>query len=380
MDFELSSAQKLVRGSIIEFVQKECPDELFEKMDEEEYYPDNLYKKLADLGFIGMPIPEEYGGSGMGWIESTIFNEETSKRLLALQMVFQVSVLAAGLAIADLGTEKQKETFLPPLAAADINFCIAYTEPDAGSDAASITAAAVPHGDGFLLSGQKTFITAADISDYMIVSTRTNDSVAKREGITAFIVDSKSEKIEINKIKKLGVKACPYSDVFFDGVYVPSENILNGLNRGWQVVTHSLEMDRVGAAARWVGIMQEALEYGLKYAKNRVQFDRPIGKYQLIREIFADLQTEIDAARLLTYRAALLMDQGKPCRKEASMAKLYASELVIKVTRNIMQIMGGYGYSMEYYAQRYLRDCLFGTVGAGTSQIQKLIIARDMGL
>ena len=380
MDFELSSAQKLVKGSIIEFVQKECPDELFEKMDEEEYYPDNLYKKLADLGFIGMPIPEEYGGSGMGWVEATIFNEEASKRLLALQMVFQVSVLAAGLAVADLGTEKQKETFLPPLAVGDINFCIAYTEPDAGSDAASITTTAVPHGDGFLLRGQKTFVTAADISDYMIVSTRTDDSVAKREGITAFIVDSKSEKIEMNKIKKLGVKACPYCDVFFDDVYVPSENILNGLNRGWQVVTHSLEMDRVGAAARWVGIMQEALDYGLKYAKNRVQFDRPIGKYQLIREIFADLQTEIDAARLLTYRAALLMDQGKPCRKEASMAKLYASELVIKVTRNIMQIMGGYGYSMEYYAQRYLRDCLFGTVGAGTSQIQKLIIARDMGL
>jgi acyl-CoA dehydrogenase len=380
MDFELNSAQKLVRESIIEFVQKECPDELFEKMDEEEYYPDNLYKKLADLGFIGMPIPEEYGGSGMGWIEATIFNEEASKRLLALQMVFQVSVLAAGLAIADLGTEKQKETFLPPLAAGDINFCIAYTEPDAGSDAASIATMAVPHGDGFLLRGQKTFITAADISDYMIISTRTDDSVAKKEGITAFIVDSKSEKMEISKIKKLGVKACPYCDVFFDDVYVPSENILNGISRGWQVVTHSLEMDRVGAAARWVGIMQEALDYGLKYAKNRVQFDRPIGKYQLIREIFADLQTEIDAARLLTYRAAFLMDQGKPCRKEASMAKLYASELVIKVARNIMQIMGGYGYSMEYYAQRYMRDSLFGTVGAGTSQIQKLIIARDMGL
>lgn len=380
MDLDLSPAQKLLKGSIVEFVQKECPDELFRKMDEEEYYPHDLYRKLADLGFIGMPIPEEFGGSGMGWVESAIFQEELAKRLLPLQMVFQVSVIACGLPIADLGTEEQKETFLPPLAAGDFNFCIGYTEPNAGSDASSITTSAVPQGDGFLIRGQKTFISAADISKYMLVSTRTNEDTGKKEGISTFIVDTKSKGMEIHRIKKLGVKACSFCDVFFDNVYVPAENALNGLNRGWQVVTHSLELDRLSAAARWVGVAQEALDYGLKHARKRVQFNRPIGKFQLIQEIFADLQTEIDAARLLTYRAAILIDQGKPCTKEASMAKLYASELVVKVTRNMMQVLGGYGYAMEYFAQRYMRDCLFGTIGAGTSQIQKIIIAHAMGL
>jgi alkylation response protein AidB-like acyl-CoA dehydrogenase len=349
-------------------------------MDEDEYYPHDLYKKMGELGFLGIPVPTEYGGSGLGCMESAIFQEELSKRLLPLQMTFQVSVLSAGVAILDLGREDQKKAYLPPIVTGDVVFCIAYTEPNAGSDAASITTSAVPEGDGFRLNGQKIFITAADIANYMIVSTRTDKKLKKEEGITTFVVDTKTKGVTINKIKKLGVKATSFCEIVFDNAYVPATNILNGLNQGWAVVTHSLELDRIGAASRWLGISQEALDYGLNYAKNRVQFDRAISKYQSIREIFAEMQTELDAARLLVYRAALLMDQGKPCRKEASMAKLFASELVIRLTRNMMQVLGGYSYAMEYSAQRYLRDCLFATIGAGTSQIQKMIIARAMGL
>jgi len=380
MEFELNSEQKMIRDSVSDFMRNECPDELFRKMDEEEYYPHDLYRKLADLGFLGICFPEAYGGGGMGCVESVIFQETLSRRLLPLQMVFQVSVIASGLAILDLGSEAQKEAYIRPILEGNTHFCIAYTEPNAGSDAASITTFAAAAGDGYRISGQKTFITAPDISDYMIVSTRTDENTTKQKGITAFVVDCKSEGITINRIKKLGIKAVSYCDIFFDNVYVPPENIIGGLNQGWPVVTHSLELDRIGAAARWLGVSTEALNYALEYAKNRVQFGRPIGKFQAIREIFADMQTELDAARLMAYRAALLFDRGKPCRREASMAKLFSSELVVRLTRNMMQVLGGYAYAMEYHAQRYLRDCLFATVGAGTSQIQKMIIAREMGL
>jgi alkylation response protein AidB-like acyl-CoA dehydrogenase len=380
MDFNFTAEQEMLRESVIRFVRGECPEELFRKMDEEAYYPQELYAKLAGLGFFGITFPEEFGGSGMGCVSAAIFQEELSKRLLPLQMTYQLSILSAGMTILELGTPAQKGKFLRPLVEGKINFAIAFTEPGAGSDAASISLAAVPGNGGFRLNGQKIFISAADISDYMIVSTRTDRKAPKRKGITAFIVESKSPGLAIRKISKLGVKASAYCEVFFDDVHVPSENILNGLDQGWAVVTHSLELDRIGAAARWVGISQEALDYAMNYARNRSQFGRKVSSFEWARDLFAEMQTQIDAARLLTYRAAHLMDQGKPCRKEASMAKLFASELVVRLTRDMMQVLGGYSYAMEYHAQRYLRDCLFATIGAGTSQIQKLIIANEMGL
>ena len=380
MQLQFTPEQEMLRESVIRFTRQECPEALFRRIDEEAYYPHELYAKLAELGFLGIPLPAEYGGSDMGCVSSAIFQEELSKRLLPLQMTFQVSILAAGMAILDLGTPAQKQRFLPPLAQGRINFAIAFTEPNAGSDAASISLAAGRSGEGYRLNGQKIFISAADISDYMIVSTRTDRKAPKREGITAFIVDSRSKGLAIRKISKLGVRANAYCEVFFDDVQVPAENMLSGLGRGWAVVTHSLELDRIGAAARWVGLAQEALDYAIGFARNRSQFGRKISSFEWTRDLFAEMQMKIDAARLLTYRAACLMDERKPCRKEASMAKLFASELVVELSRQMMQVLGGYSYAMEYHSQRYLRDCLFATIGAGTSQIQKLIIANEMGL
>lgn len=370
----------MLREQVVRFVRQECDEALFRRMDEEAHYPHALYAKLGELGFLGIPLPPEYGGAGLGCVSSALFQEELAKRLLPLQMTFQVSILSAGMAILDLGTPAQKERFLPPLAQGRINFAVAFTEPNAGSDAASIALAAERSGEGYRLNGQKIFISAADISDYMVVSTRTDRSAPKRAGITAFIVDSKSPGLRIRRIEKLGVKANAYCEVFFDDVQVPAENMLNGLNGGWAVVTHTLELDRIGAAARWVGLAQEALDYAIGYAKNRRQFGRKVSEFGWTRDLFAEMQTKVDAARLLTYRAAQLMDERQPCRKEASMAKLFASELVVELSRGMMQVLGGYSYAMEYHSQRYLRDCLFATVGAGTSQIQKLIIANEMGL
>lgn len=380
MDFSLSADQEMLRESVARFVRAECDEKLFRRMDEEAYYPDHLYCKMGELGFIGIPLPERYGGSGLGCVESALFQEELSKRLLPLQMTFQVSILAAGVAILDLGSEEQKQQFLPPLARGETKFSIAYTEPDSGSDAASIRTAAKRDGDGFRIDGQKIFITGADIADHMLVSTRTNSDAPAREGVTAFIVDARAEGVRVQPISKLGVKASSYCAVFFDDVYVPADRVVGSIDRGWEVVSHSLELDRIGAAARWVGFAQEALDYGRDYARTRKQFGKPIGRFAEIREIFAQMQTELDAARLLTYRAAQLFDARKDCRKEASMAKLFASELVISLTRNMMQVLGGYSYAMEYHAQRFLRDCQFATIGAGTSQIQRQIIGKAMGL
>lgn len=380
MDFSLSADQEMLRESVARFVRAECDEKLFRRMDEEAYYPDHLYRRMGELGFIGIPLPECYGGSGLGCVESALYQEELSKRLLPLQMTFQVSILAAGVAILDLGSEEQKQQFLPPLARGETKFSIAYTEPEAGSDAASIRTAARRDGDGFRVNGQKIFITGADIADHMLVSTRTNPDAPAREGITALIVDAKADGVRVQPIPKLGVKASSYCAVFFDDVYVPADRVVGSIDRGWEVVSHSLELDRIGAAARWVGFAQEALDYGREYAKTRKQFGKPIGRFAEIREVFAQMQTELDAARLLTYRAAQLFDAKQECRKEASMAKLFASELVLSLTRNMMQVLGGYSYAMEYHAQRFLRDCQFATIGAGTSQIQRQIIGKAMGL
>jgi len=380
MDFNLTSEQEMLRESVARFARTECDEDLFRRMDEEAYYPDDLYRRMGDLGFIGIPLPEKYGGSGLGCVESVLFQEELSKRLLPLQMTFQVSILAAGVAILDLGSDYLKERFLPPLARGETKFAIAYTEPEAGSDAASIRTLAVRDGDGFRIDGQKIFITGADIADFLLVSTRTNRDAPAREGITAFVVDARAPGVLVQPIRKLGVKASSYCSVFFDGVRVPAEQVVGEVGRGWSVVSHSLELDRIGAAARWVGFAQEALDYGLDYAKNRSQFGKSIGRFAEIREIFAQMQTELQAARLLTYHAAQRFDAKLECRKEASMAKLFSSELVIRLTRNMMQVLGGYSYAMEYHAQRFLRDCQFATIGAGTSQIQRQIIGKAMGL
>ena len=380
MDFSLTAEQEMLRDSVARFARAECTEELFRRMDEEAYYPHDLYRRMGELGFIGIPLPERYGGAGLGCVESALFQEELSKRLLPLQMSFQVSILAAGVAILDLGSDAQKEKFLPPLARGETRFSIAYTEPEAGSDAASIRTTATRVGDGFRIDGQKIFITGADIADHMLVSTRSNRDVPDREGITAFIVDTKAKGVEVRPIPKLGVKASSYCAVFFDDVRVPMERVVGEVDQGWRVVSHSLELDRIGAAARWVGVGQEALDYGLAYASDRRQFGRSIGRFAEIREIFAQMQTELDAARLLTYRTAQMIDAGKGSRKEASLAKLFASELVVRLTRNMMQVLGGYSYAMEYHAQRFLRDCQFATIGAGTSQIQRQIIGKAMGL
>ena len=381
MDFELTEEQAMLRETVARFTRENCDDELFRRMDEEEYYPQALYRQLGELGLLAIPLPEAYGGSGLGAVECALFQEELSKRLLPLQMTFQVSILSAGMSILGLGTDIQRQAFLPKLVGGDFNICIAFSEPTAGSDAASIRVSAVPDGpDHYRLNGQKIWITAADLSDYMLISTRTDRDAPNREGISTFLLDCRSEGLTIRRIKKLGVKANPYCEVFLDNVRVPAENMLNGLNQGWAVVTHTLELDRIGAAARWVGLAQEALDYGMAYARERQQFGRPISRFQPMRERFAELQTRVDAARLLTYRAASMLDAGRPCRKEASMAKLYASEMVVELTREMLQVLGGAGYAMEYHAQRFLRDSLFATIGAGTSEIQKLIISSEMDL
>lgn len=380
MDFNLNDDQKALQGNITKFIEKECPLERSLKIDREGVYPFELHNQLAELGYFSIPFPRKYGGMELGNIEVVILMEELARRLLPLQMTYQVSVVVSGQTILKYGNEDQKSTFLPKIASGKTIFCIAYTEPNAGSDAGSITTTAAKEGNKYILSGQKIFITSADIADYAIISTRTNKEAPKHKGITTFILDLKLPGIKVNKIEKLGVSGGSYCEIFLEDVEVDENSVLGILDRGWEVKMAALEIDRICAAARWTGLGCEAINYALDYARKRVQFDRPIGSYQAIKNKFAEMHTYNEASRLLVYKAALLLDQKVKCTRESSVAKLFASQNVLKIVHEVMQIMGSYGYAMEYHAQKFLRDAQFATIGGGTSEIQKMIIAREMGL
>lgn len=257
---------------------------------------------------------------------------------------------------------------------------IALTEPNAGSDIASSVTSAVPKGDEFVINGQKVFITGADVADIMTMAVRTDKDLPRHRGISMILVELKSPGIDVRAIKTLGRKIIHATELFFDNVSVPKNNLVVELNGGWKVLMSCLELERLFACAGYVGNAQTVVNDALEHAKQRVQFGRPIGTFQAIGHMLADMQTEVDAAKLLTYRAAWMIDQGIPCMKEVSMAKLFGSEALARLTNQGMQIMGGYGYSMEYDMQRYFRDDRIITVSAGSSQMQRTIIAGAMGL
>jgi alkylation response protein AidB-like acyl-CoA dehydrogenase len=281
------------------------------------------------------------------------------------------------------GSEEQKKAYLPQIAKGKLRGAFALTEPDAGSDASAITTSAVPDGDDYLINGQKTMISGADIADLIMTCTKTDKDCSRYEGITIFIVPGKVEGLTVRKMKKLGNNILSTCELFFDNVRVPKKNILGGpegLNQGWMHMIANLDVERIMIAALYTAIAQRAYDDALAYAKERKQFGRPISQYQMIQQLLADMLVEIRASRLLTYHAAWLKEQGEFCSVEASIAKIHATEAAKKVTIDGMQVLGGYGYMMEYDMQRYVRNALLGTIGGGTNQIQRLIIAKLEGM
>ena len=380
MDFSFTSEQDSLRDHVRELLDEVCPPEYAAACDTEGRPPREAYNALAKQGWFGVILPAEYGGAGATAIELAIMLEEIGRHFEELGMWVFRTLTYGGYAVMQHGTGEQKDTLLPQVARGELSFCFGLTEPHAGSDAASLTTRATRSGDEFVINGQKVFTSGMDISDYCLLVTRTSASERKQQGITCFLVDTKLPGIDIRKIDTLGQRAIKTTQVFYSDVRVPASAVLGEVDRGWEAVDAYLWYERLCLSAARTGAATAAFEYALEYAKNRQQFGRPIGKFQAISHKLADMKVMLDVSRMLVYRYAWLLSRGEATRHDAAVVKLYTGEAYKNVSDLGLQILGGYGYCMEYPLQRFFRDSRLATIGAGSSEIQRNIIARGLGL
>ena len=380
MDFALNEEQKMIQDTIRKFAQEEIAPVASEN-DKKAQFPRDLFDKLSALGFMGTPIPEEYGGAGFDFISHAIVAEEIGKVDSSMRGTYSVQVSLVELPIFKYGTEEQKKKYLPKLTSGEWIGCFGLTEPDAGSDPASMLATAREDGDDFILNGQKTWITNAGLADLAIVYAKTDPQAGAR-GITAFFVEKDREGYSTRDLHdKLGLRASNTGEIILEDCRVPRENILGEINKGFKVALGTLDFGRYSVAAGCVGLAQGCIDTCKEYAKQRNQFGKPIAGFQLVQQMIADMVVECEAGRLLVYRAGDLKNKGQPNTRETSIAKYYNSEMVNRVAYKAVQIHGGYGFSGEYDVERFYRDARINTLYEGTSQIQQLIIgAFELGI
>jgi alkylation response protein AidB-like acyl-CoA dehydrogenase len=377
MDFLLSEEQRSLQETIRNFAQKEIQP-LIKEYDEKGKWPDVLTQKLADLGLLGIVMPQEYSGCGYSNIDYVIILEELSKVDPSVGLVVAAHNSLCCNHINLFGTEEQKKKYLTRLAQGQTLGAWGLTEAGAGSDAAALKTRAEKKGDHWILNGTKLFITNGSLAEICVVMAVT-DAAKGRKGISAFILEKGMPGfLPGKKEDKLGIRAADTSELVFEDVKVPAENMLGKENEGYRGAMAILDGGRVSIAGFSLGIAAGALEASLKYAKERVQFDQPIANFQAIQWMLADGFTELEAARLLTFRAAFLEDRGKKIPKESAMAKLYASELAVRASSNAVQILGGYGFIKDYPVEKFYRDSKLATIGEGTSEIQRWIIAQKV--
>ena len=379
MDFSLSSEQKLFQKTIREFCEKEIKP-LASKIDKEEYFPWELYKKMGRMGLMGMTVPQKYGGAGIDRVSYMIALEEISRVCGSTGITVEAhNSLGVG-HIYEKGSEEQRKKYLPTLLNGEGIAAWALTEPNAGSDAAGGQTTAVLEGDEWVLNGTKQFITSGDIAEVTIIMAMTDKSKGAK-GISAFIVEKDTPGFKVGQLEdKLGLRGSHTAELILEDCRIPKENLLDKEGMGFIGAMNILDRGRTAIGAMSVGIARGALEDSIEYAKQREQFGRPIGKFQAIQWKIADMATEIDAARLLVYRAAYMEDQDTRFTKEAAMAKLFASEMAMRATVNAIQVLGGYGYTREYNVERYFRDVKLCEIGEGTSEVQRMVIAKQLGL
>lgn len=381
--FEFSNVHNMLRDTVVRFLEKEYPLEALREIDENDRYPREIITKLSQLELTGLTIEEEYGGVGRDIIAACIVTEELARKSIALAWAYVDSVFFGGENISQLGSEEQKKEFLPRLALGEIVFCYALTEPNAGSDLGAIQTFANRDGDEFIINGTKTFISGATECEYMLLLAKTDRTASKSKALSFFIIDTKTPGIITKAIPKLGVHGSDTCEVVLENVRIPIERVLGGpgsLNRGWAQLMSTLDVEHAHVAVESVGLAQGAFDLTMRYVKERVQFGQTIGKFHVIQHQLADMATEIQAAKLLSYYLADRAHKRQPCGMESAMAKLYASEVAKKVALGGLQLHGGYGYAMEYDIQRYARDSLVLTIGGGTSEIQRNLIAKSLGL
>jgi alkylation response protein AidB-like acyl-CoA dehydrogenase len=377
MDLNLTEEQKLIQEKAREFARKEL-EPIASKLDELGKPPIEQFRKLGELGFLGLMVPEEYGGSKTDTVSYVLVIEELSRACASTGIMVAIQNSLVCQPIALFGTEEQKRRYLPGLASGKAIGAFALTEPEAGSDAASIRTRAVRDGDYYVISGLKHFITNGSIADVVIVFATVDPSL-RHKGITAFIVEKGTPGFRPGREEnKMGIRATNTSELIFEECRVPASNRLGQEGEGFKIALMMLDSGRIGVAAQAVGIARRAYEEALKYAKSRQQFGQPIAQFQAIQWMLVDMATRIEAARLLTIKAALKKDAGERYTKEAAMAKLFASETAVWVTDRAIQIHGGYGYMKEYVVERLYRDAKITEIYEGTNEIQRLVIANQI--
>lgn len=377
MDFLLTQEQEILRDSIRNFAQKEIQP-LVKDSDEKGKWPEELTRKLGEMGLLGIIIPPEYQGTGYSNVDYVIILEEISKVDPSVGLVVAAHNSLCSNHINMFCNEEQKKKYLTRLASGQTLGAWGLTEPEAGSDAAALRTKAVKKGDHWVLNGTKLFITNGSLAEIAVVVAVT-DPEKGRDGVSAFILEKGMEGFKPGKKEdKLGIRAADTSELIFEDVQVPAENLVGEEGKGYRQSMAILDGGRVSIAGFSLGIAAGALEESLRYSKERVQFNQPIANFQAIQWMLADGFTELEAARLLTFRAAFLEDQGKKIPKESAMAKLFASELAVKASSMAVQIFGGYGFTRDYPVEKFYRDSKLATIGEGTSEIQRWIIAHKV--
>ncbi len=377
MDFELTEEQRMIRDAAREFADNELAP-FAEQVDETREPPLDKVKKLGELGFLGMTVPEEYGGAGLDDVAYALAMEEISRGCASTGVIMDVNNSLVCEPLKMFASEELKRKYLVPLARGEKLGAFALTEAEAGSDAGNVKMRAVKDGDHFVLSGTKLFVTNGGIADYFIVFASTEPEKRTR-GITAFLVEAEWDGFKRGtREKTLGIRASTTYEIILDEVRVPEQNIIGEYNRGFKVAMEALDSGRIGIASQAVGIARAAFEKALAHAKERKQFGRPIHEFQAIQWKLADMATKIEAAHLLTMRAAVLRTTGGDYVTASAMAKLYAGRVAVEVADDAVQIHGGYGYTRDYHVERHFRDAKITEIYEGTSEIQRLIIARHL--
>ena len=380
MDFSFTPDQESLRSHLKELLDAVCPPEYAAKCDEDARPPREAYDAVAKHGWFGLSLPVEYGGMGGSAIDLAIMLEEAGRHFEELGIWLFRTLTYGGYAVMQHGTAEQKANLLPKVLQGQLSFCLGLTEPQSGSDAAALTTRATPTDGGYLINGQKVFTSGMDISDYCLLVTRTSSAGKKQQGITNFLVDTKLPGIEVRKIKTLGQRSIGTTQVFYNDVKVPASAVLGKVDHGWEAVDAYLWYERLCLSAARTGAASAAFEYAVDYAKTRKQFGQTIGKFQAISHMLADMKVRLDVSRMLVYRFAWLMSEGKATRQDAAVLKLYTAETYKTVSDVGMQVLGGYGYCMEFPMQRFFRDSRVAVIGGGTSEIQRNIIAHGLGL
>lgn len=378
IEFEFTEEQNLLRRSVREFVNERIKP-LAAKIDEEDHIPEELLAEMGELGYFGAVVPEEYGGSGFGEVGYCIVVEELSRGSSAVAVLLGAHESLAETAILIGGNEEQKRRFLPEMAAGKKLGAYALTEPEAGSDAGSIRTRAEDRGDHYVLNGTKIFITNGNIADVIVTFAVTDPTLGPRGGITGFILEKGMKGLSVDHVeKKMGLHGCPTAALSFKDIEVPKENVLGQVGGGFKLALTVLDYGRTSLAAGCLGAMKELLEICTAYAQQRIQFGKPIAQQQVIQFMLADMAAKIYALESMVYRAAWLFDSGKEFIREASISKLLGSEWLDEAADMAVQIHGGYGYIKEYQVERFYRDARINRLFEGTSEIQRLVIARDV--